>query len=383
MNIQYTKASIDDYDEVIDLANYDFSAAHRPFDFPSLLPKLYTREYFKDSIHYVAKEDSRIKAVIGAYPLEMKVMTETLPGRGIGMVSVHPYARSRGYMKTLVNMALEDMRQDNMVFSCLGGQRQRYEYFGYTPLGSYLAFDCNKHNTDHTLGRDFVSSLSLKLLTERDDALLDAVYQLHEAKPCRATRQRDRFFALLSSWRANVYAVSGSASLGYLIQRGNEITEINLSEPEQYPETIKLLLDTLGEDSLTVRARPEEQRKIAALSSFAESCNLHSAYSFVFFDLYRTLKAFVRLACATRRVPDGSVVIRIGGNAPFTLTVSGGTPSFTPAAGNAGISLPSIADAARFFFSWVTPFADEQAQGLPLLQSLLPLPLSWESADEV
>ncbi|MDR1325057.1 MAG: GNAT family N-acetyltransferase [Treponema sp.] len=382
MNI-YTKASIDDYDEVIDLANYVFSAARSPIDFPSLLPKLYSREYFMDSIHYIAKEDSRIKAVIGAYPLEMKVMADTLPGRGIGMVSVHPYARSRGYMKTLMNMALEDMRQDNMAFSCLGGQRQRYEYFGYTPLGSHLAFDCNKRNTHHTLGRDFVSSLSLKRITAKDDALLDAIYQLHRAKPCHTTRQRDRLFALLSSWCANVYVISGSAFLGYAIQRGNEITELNLSEPEQYPEAIKLLLDTLGEDSVTVRARPEEQRKIAALSGFAESCKLRSAYSFAFFDFYRTLKAFVKLACATRRVSDGSVIIKINGDAPFTLTVSGGTPSFTPATGHANISLPSIAEAAHFFFSWTTPFADEQARDVPFLQSLLPLPLSWESADEV
>ncbi|MDR2419511.1 MAG: GNAT family N-acetyltransferase [Treponema sp.] len=383
MNIEYVKASIDDCDEVIDLANYVFSAAHGPTDFPTLLPKLYSREYFMDSIHYIAKEDSRIKAVVGAYPLEMKVMAETLPGRGIGMVSVHPYARSRGYMKTLMNIALEDMRHDGVVFSCLAGQRQRYEYFGYTPLGTLLTFDCNKRNTRHTLGPDFVSSLSLKRLTEKDDALLDAIHQMHGAKPCRATRQRDRLFALLSSWRANVYAISGSAFLGYLIQRGNDITELNLSESERYPEVIKLLLDTLGEESVTVRARPEEQRKIAVLSGFAESCKLRSAYSFAFFDFYRTLKAFVKLTCATRRVSDGSVIIKIGDDVPFTLTVSGGTPSFTPATGHADISLPSMAEAARFFFSWITPFADEQTKALLFLQSLLPLPLSWESADEV
>jgi predicted acetyltransferase len=198
MSIQYTKASIDDYDEVIDLANYVFSAAHSPTDFPSLLPKLYSREYFMDSVHYIAREDGRIKAVIGAYPLEMKVMAETLPGRGIGMVSVHPYARSLGSMKALMDMALEDMRRDGMVFSCLGGQRQRYEYFGYTPLGSLLAFGATRANIRHSLGQDFVSRLSLKRLTEKDDGLLDDIYRLHEAKPCRAARQRDRLFDLLT-----------------------------------------------------------------------------------------------------------------------------------------------------------------------------------------
>jgi predicted N-acetyltransferase YhbS len=383
MNIQYTKAGIDDYDEVIDLANYVFSAAHRPIDFPTLLPKLYTRAYFMDSIHYIVKEDSRIKAVVGAYPLELKVLEEVLPARGIGMVTVHPYARSRGYMKNLMNMALEEMRRDNMVFSCLGGQRQRYEYFGYTPLGAHLAFDCNQSNARHTLGRNFVPSLSLKRLTEQDDALLDAIYQMHEAKPCHTTRQRDRLFAQLSSWRATVYAITSSVFLGYLIQRGSEITEINLSDPTRYLEVVKLLLDTLGEGSITIRARPEERGKIAALSSFAESCKLRSACSFAFFDFYRILKALVTLTCATRFVSDGSVVIQIGGGVPFALTVSGGVPYFTPSTSRVDVSLSSVVDAARFFFSWITPFVDEQAWTLPLLHSLLPLPLSWESADEV
>jgi predicted N-acetyltransferase YhbS len=383
MNIQYTKASIDDYDEVIDLANYVFSGAHSPIDFPSLLPKLYSREYFMDGIHYIARENGRIKAVVGAYPLEMKVMAESLPGRGIGMVSVHPYARSRGYMKALMNMALEDMRRDHMVFSCLGGQRQRYEYFGYTPIGSHLTFDCNRANMRHSLGRDFVSSLSLKQLTEQDDGLLDDIHRLHEAKPCHVTRQRDRLFDLLTSWRANVYVITGTSFLGYLIQKGNEITELNLIDPEQIPEVIKLLLDTLDEDSVSVRARPEEQRKIAALSGFAESYKLRSAYCFTFFDFCRTLRPFLQLACATRRVFDGSVIIQIGEDTPFTITVWGGNPLLTPATGDPDIRLPSIAEAARFFFSWITPFADKQLRDSPFLQSLLPLPLNWESADEV
>ncbi|MDR1399954.1 MAG: hypothetical protein LBJ41_08540 [Treponema sp.] len=65
MNIQNTKVSIDDYDEVIDLANYVFSTAHSHTDIPSLLSKLYSQAYFRDSIHYIAKEDSRIKELSG------------------------------------------------------------------------------------------------------------------------------------------------------------------------------------------------------------------------------------------------------------------------------------------------------------------------------
>jgi hypothetical protein len=82
-------------------------------------------------------------------------------------------------------------------------------------------------------------------------------------------------------------------------------------------------------------------------------------------------------------VSDGSVIIQIGDAAPFAIAVSGGSPSLTPATGRPDISLPSTAAAARFFFSWMAPFADKHLRESPFLQSLLPLPLSWESADEV
>jgi predicted N-acetyltransferase YhbS len=381
MSIQYAKADAGDYAEIIDLANYVFSAASRPTDFPSLLPKLYAPERFMDGIHYIAREEGRIKALVGAYPLELRVLAEALPGRGIGMVSVHPRARSQGCMRALMAEALRDMQRDGIAFSCLGGQRQRYEYFGYTPLGSYLAFECNSANLRHAAAAAG-SGLSLKRLAKDDDAGLDTVFRLHEAKLCAAARPRDRLFALLSSWRAEAYLFTGTAH-GYAVRQGNEITEINLDEPDHCLEAVKLLMETLGEERVIVRARPEERRKIAALSRFAESWNLRTAYSFAFFDLYRMLEPFVRLACTIRRIPDGSAGIHISGCTPMTLAVSDGTPSFSPGAAQIDLSLPSIQAASRFFFSWLTPLIDERASASPLLHSLLPLPLSWEPADEV
>ena len=38
-------------------------------------------------------------------------------------------------MKKLMNMALEDMKKQGFHLSCLGGMKQRYEYFSYTPCG--------------------------------------------------------------------------------------------------------------------------------------------------------------------------------------------------------------------------------------------------------
>ncbi|MDR2102064.1 MAG: GNAT family N-acetyltransferase, partial [Treponema sp.] len=246
MAVQYTKAKGEDYDEVIDLANYVFSAARVPHDFPALLPKLYKKEYFMEGIHYLAREDGKIKAIIGAYPLAMNILGDVLPGRGIGMVSVHPYARSRGYMRTLMEMALEDMRRDGVVFSCLGGQRQRYEYFGYTPVGMQFVFECRQANIRHTLGKDFLPGFSLRLLSAADGEFIEGIRLFHEAKPARLERRGEKFFDILSSWTSRVYALlEGENLAGYFIYSPSEdtITEINLADPSRIPEAVGLFLN--------------------------------------------------------------------------------------------------------------------------------------------
>jgi predicted acetyltransferase len=179
MSVQFEKAAHADYEDVIDFGNFVFSQAHVPHDFPVILPKLYKREYFMDGVHYIAREEGRIKAAVGSYPLEMKVAGDTLPGMGIGMVSVHPYCRSRGFMKVLMGMAAEDMKSGGMAFSCLGGQRQRYEYFGYTPAGLSCCFECTAANIRHALGRESKTSLSLRRIRCGDAEPLDRIYEIH------------------------------------------------------------------------------------------------------------------------------------------------------------------------------------------------------------
>jgi predicted N-acetyltransferase YhbS len=395
MSVQYVKAGPADYDEVIDFGNYVFSAAHSPHDFPVLLPKLYRREYFSEGIHYLAKEDGKIKAAVGAYPLSLRVCGETLPGRGIGMVSVHPYARSRGYMRALMGLALEDMRRDGVVFSCLGGQRQRYEYFGYTPTGTQPVFECRRANVRHVLGRDFVSDLSLRLVGAGDTALLDEMYRLHEAKIAGAERQRERFFDILSSWNSQIFAVlKGESFFGYLVYyaENGEIGEINLidyagpSGLTRLAEVVGLLLNFQGKindrDRVSVMAQPHEKDKLAALSRFAEEGQFRPTFSFNIFDYPRFLSALLKLKCRDQKVPDGSWTVQIEGRETLTMAVIDGSPAVSKNNTTADAALSHL-EAMELFFSFTAHLVSPIIRGNPFLQNLLPLPLSFELADGV
>jgi predicted N-acetyltransferase YhbS len=386
MTVTYDRAAVTDYDEVIDLGNYVFSAAHAPHDFPLLLPKLFRREYFMEGIHYLAREDGRIKAVVGAYPLTLNILGEKLFGRGVGMVAVHPYARSRGYMKALMGNLLEDLRKDGMAFSCLGGQRQRYEYFGYARTGTRIVFECRAVNVRHTLGRNFSSGLSLRHIVAEDRELLDGIAAFHESKIARIERSREKFFPILSSWKSHVYALmEGGALAGYLISSagGGDISEINLKDPSRMAEAVGLFLNRpegTG-DQVNVTVQPHETAKLAALSRFAEACLVTSAYNFNVLDWPRFLAPLLNLKAQTAALSSGSAVFKIGDQC-LRIAVTNGSPSISPVSAAPDITLTSR-EAAGFFFSHLAPEVSPASRENPFLRSLLPLPLFFENTDGV
>jgi predicted N-acetyltransferase YhbS len=400
MTIQYGKASGEDYDEIIDLGNYVFSAARTPHDFPLLLPKLYKREYFMEGNHYLAREDGRIKAIVGTYPLTMHILGESLPGRGLGMVSVHPYARSRGYMRGLMETALEDMRREGVAFSCLGGQRQRYEYFGYVPTGVKVDFLCRRANVRHVLGKAPAfkpegGELSLRELGAGDRELLDRIFALHQAKAARIERPREKFFDILSSWNFRVYAALAKGEfLGYLIAdpSGEEIHELNLSDPSQaaarLPELIGAFLNLRGKngdrDQVKVTVQPQEREKLDAFSRFAEDYAIAAAYSFRIFDYSRLLPPLLRLKARNETLPQGSVVLRIAGKESFRLSVEGGGASVSGLGEYRGAALElENREAAELLFSALSPLSSPKLRENPFLRGILPLPLFFEHPDGV
>jgi ribosomal protein S18 acetylase RimI-like enzyme len=346
--------------------------------------------------HYTAREDGRIRAAVGAYPLQLNILGDVLAGRGIGMVSVHPYARSRGYMRTLMEMALADMERDGIVFSCLSGQRQRYEYFGFSPAGTQIVFQCNLCNIRHTLGKggpgEKPSPFSVRQLKEGDR--LEDLYRLHQSKAARFERDCGRLFDILSSWKNRVFVLTeGDVFAGYLVydDAANAIPEINLAAgPGRLIEAVACFLDYLGkkkdQDLVEVCAQPWETGKLEALAAFAEDCRLSAAYSFAVFLWQPLLSALLKLRyggegkAGFRPPPDGEVSLCIG-NTGIRIAARQGRVQVSPAAGDA-LVLDRL-EAVRLFFSPLSPWVSPLLRDNPFLQEILPLPLFFETPDGV
>ena len=72
------------HEELIDFLNYVFGMNGADSGFYRLLPKLYKPENRPEDYNYVVLEDGKLRAAVGAYPIELEVAGHVLRGAGIG-----------------------------------------------------------------------------------------------------------------------------------------------------------------------------------------------------------------------------------------------------------------------------------------------------------
>ena len=390
--VYFERAKLEDLDDIMDFSDFVFSHNSNPHDFMSLHPKLYKIENFMEGIHYLAREKGKIKAAAGAYPMKMEFSGgPSLPGRGIGMVCVHPRSRSKGYMKEIMNMALEDMKKDNMVFSCLGGQRQRYEYFNYSAAGANYYFFVQEANINHTLGREWKNSLHINIINSKDKNILDNIMELHEAKDARFYRSRDKLYDILTSWNSILFAITEENRFeGYFVCRADlrDIVEINLKNPSRICEAIGLLLryrkEKNNQNSIHVIAGSHEEEKVMLLSRFAESCRQGTAYQFNVLDFKRFVEPLMKLKAKQRTLAEGSFILKINGpsDTVYELSSHGTNVEIKESNSPPGLILDPL-EAVKFFFSPLSAILYPKIRESVFLQSLLPLPLFFENMDGV
>lgn len=390
--IYYGRGNAAMYDEYLDFINYVFGFNGRERDFYQLLPKLYRREDDPAGSSYVAVEDGKLRAAIGAFDHTMNVCGQTLVCRSIGNVAVHPYARSKGYMKKLLHMAVDDMIADGVVLSTLGGRRQRYNYFSYEKSGTSYRFSFNPDNFRHCFGTDRTAyhRFTLQVIDEKaeNEALLDGVAKLMGERPYVPVRARERLLDILRSWKMVPYAfLEDGVFAGYCVVRGGDhITEIMLcrEDRERVRDALVSFYDAHGGGSLTVTVPPFAPIYLETLYPICESytAELNESYSVLNFEA--VCRAFFALKATYESLPAGELCLLIHGRAgdeKLHFSVRDGKPEvFLADPDERPLMALEHLQAINLLFSHFCP----ARAALPDFARLwFPLPLWMYAADEV
>ncbi len=387
--ITIDKANIDDYSALMKMLGEAFivSETGKETDFPALLPKLYESGVDTMQHHYILKDDGKIKANVAAIPLSLNVLGSKLKVAGIGMVSVSNDARKNGYMRLLMNQAIDDIKSSKYDFGVLGGHRQRYEYFGFTPSGVSMEFALEKHNLLHLFGVDKTTKYTFREIVSHDVAL-SKILRLYNKKSVHADRDSDNLLRVLKTWEAKPFAIYNKDELaGYLVlsKDGYSICEIELYDNDTLGEVLYdfYFSHTEKEKALKiVDVLPNETEKMTYLSKVCEYFHIETPCNVAIYNFLSTMQTFAKLKTSYTKVPDGSFVIEIKGVQKLKVICKDNVVSVIPTLDAPDISVDYLT-AIQLIFSCISAQTSFGQELNPTARALFPLPLVYPHIDNV
>lgn len=380
------KASGSDYYELESESNRAFG--HEPDGgfFINYLPKLYKKEYDTMSSHYIVKEDGKIAAVVGAFYDTMDVCGKLIKIGGIGTVCVIPEYRSRGYMKDLMNMAVDGMKTDGVDCAFLGGKRQRYEYFSFTFAGASLGCTFKEQNARYLYGADARFGYEFSDVKEDDSETLDKIYALYMRRMAKVLRDRNKLYDIMRTWDRHTVAITKNGEFrGYIILNAdnNNATEFELCDMSAIGEVLNDIIRYYKTDRIYIGCIAcFEKEKSRYLLMSAENYGISYTESTAIFNFRNVTEAFMKLKAECFSLVDGECSIGIENHGAIKLSVRKGVPSVEDFNGEPDVRMPYMTAVQRLF----SPAADLYSFGASLpacAAAWFPLPLFYTNPDQV
>ncbi len=324
--IEYRFAAPEHRADLIDFINYVFSQNSVPHDFKTLIPKVYADGRGYDDIHAIVLDNGRVKGVVGQYPIHASFGGAPLKIGYIGSVSTHPYARGSGYMIKMMEMQAEHAKETGIDVMMLGGQRQRYEYYGYSPVGSHYTYRVIAANVRHALKNVDASAVGWKRFADATEAEIDRAYRLYQQQPVTGVRSREDFELILHTWRAEPYLLlRGDEVLGYMVAGGTDsVSELIVSDASCVPALIKGWFAANGLKNMSFSVPAFDTALNRVLAAFAEGYQVSNCTQARVVNLANVLRACLTLKMRTDAVSDGEIILQMDDEAPVLARVKDG-----------------------------------------------------------
>ncbi|MCL2301588.1 MAG: GNAT family N-acetyltransferase [Firmicutes bacterium] len=355
--------------------------------FLTLLPKLYKREYRPWEKNYCVWEDGALKAAVGMYVSDAEIAGQALRAGGIGNVAVARDSRRKGYMRLAMDAAMEAMRAAGCDFGELGGQRQRYQFWGFERGGAAVDASFSEKNLRHAYGENALDAdWRAEEMKPDDQESLTKVQAFIEDMPIHYKHGPAAFYDCLCSWNETPYAIWKEESLEgfFTLSRDKKyIGQLRLAgagNPEMAIRAVYSVLPERGGGKRVGMTIPLWQTDLLRLAEeISEGCDIDDTGMYTILRWEKMLGALMKLQAQCKPLPDGDISIRVDGEA-LRVIVKDGVASV--AGGKNAAPTDRVfthLEAMRYFLA---PYSILR-EGDALAQCWFPLPLGLMGIDTV
>lgn len=328
--------NIKDYEQSLRFLDCVFFTDEPETHFLSMIPKLYKKEYNHCEKNMIVADENGWRAAVGLYIENMDICGEKIVCGGIGNVAVGKEYRSMGYMKDCMRLAKEKCLKENADFMILGGQRQRYGYFGFEPAGRGYEYSFNEINARHVYGKDYVSPLEACAVTENDSASLDFIFDLYNRSfSSRIIRKREMLYDILVTWhqRPFVFKENGTPVAYALFSEDfSAVVEVAALNDEYFTLLIPALLKNSGKESINIKLPPYADNYNQILTDICEFSHVNHCELINILNWKHMITALLNQKAKFRTLRDGEVSLLIHGDKKdeiFTIKIENNSVKVT------------------------------------------------------
>ncbi len=381
MSHQVIRLKAGDFDDLMVFLGEAFG--HGPTWFHTNLPTIYQPTDEDMANNFAIRVDGRLAAVVGVFPATMICGDRPLKHAGIGGVSTGRDFRRLGLMKRVMDHVVQAIREEGYALSYLGGQRQRYRYWGWERTGLTLRARLCHANLRHEPTWQRIVPLSLRRV-EANDPCLPAMQALHDQRPRRMSRPR--FADHLVEWSGQpmvgVDVDDQVAAYGCMRAGKSEIDDLTARDADAALGFVRAAIEVEKHDQFLF-LDPVVEPALQPLIDMAEVVSLEESGNWQIFDWPAVTEALLRLSMRRRPLLDGRVVLEAQGHAGvrFEISVERGNPACHKTNATPHLS----ADACLLTRALFGPLSPSQVLAVPpraaILEQWCPLPLFLSHQD--
>ena len=204
------KFNKNDYDDLLNFFNINFERLNE-HSFKNFLPPMWHRDDVTLSKSFGIKKEGEIIAAMGLYPLQLNVCGKKLTFATTGNIAVKAEYRNLGLMKSMMDFCFQELKNQNIDVARLGGERLRYNRYGYEFMGSSNNYILTSKNLK---ALPLIENYTFKPIDKNDEKALTFVKELYSSKPFFVDRGNPQnIYDVMSEFYGKLYLASSKDSV--------------------------------------------------------------------------------------------------------------------------------------------------------------------------